>query len=103
MIADKNTAHSYMVPFSGYVAMSVYAMYVPCSRYHCVLSDMMRHMCSGMVIDQARKGGFRFRTMDEFAVNQEKERTADAESVSDSDRISPSVDKKAEEFVEVVQ
>ena len=28
VIADKNTAHSYMVPFSGYVAMTVYAVYV---------------------------------------------------------------------------
>lgn len=57
-----------------------------------------------MVIDQARKGGFRLRTIDEFAVNQEKEKAADMESISGSDRISPSVDKKAdEEFVEAVR
>lgn len=57
-----------------------------------------------MVIDQSRKGGFRFRTVDEIAENQEREKAADTESISESDRISPSVDKKAEEeFVEVVR
>ena len=59
---------------------------------------------SGMVLSQARTGGFRFRTIDEIAVNQEKEKAADVESISESDRISPSVDKKAEEeCVEVVR
>ncbi|EPT05014.1 hypothetical protein FOMPIDRAFT_126349 [Fomitopsis schrenkii] len=83
VIADKNTAHSYMVPLSGYIAMTVYAV--------------------GMVIDQSRKGGFRLRTVDEFAPNQDK-KAADAESISDSDHKSPSVDKKVEEeFVEVVR
>lgn len=56
-----------------------------------------------MVIDQSRKGGFRLRTVDEFAPNQDK-KAADAESISDSDHKSPSVDKKVEEeFVEVVR
>ncbi|KAH9839496.1 MFS general substrate transporter [Rhodofomes roseus] len=83
VIADKNTAHSYMVPFSGYVAMTVYAV--------------------GMVLDQTRKGGFRLRTIDEIQTTKEKR--VDVESISDAGRKSPSeLDKKAEEeFVEVIR
>ncbi|KAL6298254.1 MFS general substrate transporter [Sparassis latifolia] len=55
-IADRNVAHSYIVPFSGYVAMTVYAV--------------------GMVISQTVKGGFRFRTIDEI---QEKRAEIDPE------------------------
>lgn len=46
-IADRNTRLSYVVPFTGYVAMTVYAV--------------------GIVIHQAITGGFRFRTVDEIA------------------------------------
>ena len=57
-----------------------------------------------MVIDQARKGGFRLRTIDEIAVSKEKK--ADVESISDGER-KPSSDlddkKGEEEFVEVVR
>jgi len=45
-VADRiSTRRSYLVPFSGYVAMSIYAI--------------------GIVIDQARKDGFRVRNVDE--------------------------------------
>jgi len=45
-LADKaGTRRSYLVPASGYLAMLVYA--------------------AGLVIDQARTGGFRFRNVDE--------------------------------------
>jgi len=77
-IADHNTAHSYMVPFSGYVAMTIYAV--------------------GIVIDQARKGGFRFRTVDEFAEPDALTPPLSAERGTPSD-----LDKKgSEEFVEAV-
>ncbi|PSR79657.1 hypothetical protein PHLCEN_2v6958 [Hermanssonia centrifuga] len=45
-IADRNTRLSYVVPFTGYAAMTMYAV--------------------GIVIDQTIKGGFRFRTGDEI-------------------------------------
>ncbi|KAH9485255.1 Glucose/galactose transporter [Psilocybe cubensis] len=45
-VADRiSTRRSYLVPFSGYLAMSIYAF--------------------GLVIDQTRKDGFRFRTIEE--------------------------------------
>jgi FHS family L-fucose permease-like MFS transporter len=45
-VADRiSTRRSYLVPFSGYVAMTLYAI--------------------GLVIDQTRKDGFRFRNVDE--------------------------------------
>ncbi|THH18563.1 hypothetical protein EW146_g2446 [Bondarzewia mesenterica] len=47
-LADKTfTRHSYLVPFSGYVAMSIYAI--------------------GLVINQSIKDGFHFRNIDELA------------------------------------
>ncbi|KAI0081342.1 MFS general substrate transporter [Panus rudis PR-1116 ss-1] len=71
-IANSNTRISYLVPFSGYVAMAIYAI--------------------GMVIDQTVKGGFRFRTVDEIA---ERKKHVDAlgpkEKVSDDE-----LDKKDE-------
>ncbi|KAI0790771.1 MFS general substrate transporter [Abortiporus biennis] len=45
-LADRNTRLSYVVPFTGYVAMTIYAV--------------------GIVIHQTIKGGFRFRTVDEI-------------------------------------
>ncbi|KAL4250026.1 Major Facilitator Superfamily TsgA-like protein [Abortiporus biennis] len=45
-LADRNTRLSYVVPFTGYVAMTIYAI--------------------GIVIHQTIKGGFRFRTVDEI-------------------------------------
>ncbi|OBZ67151.1 Glucose/galactose transporter, partial [Grifola frondosa] len=80
-IADRDTtAHSYIVPFSGYVAVAVYA--------------------AGLVIDQAVKGGFRFRSIDEI-----EQRRAQMEKQPAYDRSPPfEVEKKAndEEFVESV-
>ncbi|CDO70598.1 hypothetical protein BN946_scf184656.g13 [Trametes cinnabarina] len=76
-IADRDsTAHSYIVPFAGYVAMAIYAV--------------------GITVDQARKGGFRLRTIDEIA--QKRAQMEREKHVSDSD-----IDKKgSEEFVESV-
>ncbi|KAI9062939.1 MFS general substrate transporter [Trametes sanguinea] len=76
-IADRDaTAHSYIVPFAGYVAMAIYAI--------------------GLVVDQARKGGFRFRTVDEIA--EKRAEMAREKDGSDSD-----IDKKgSQEFVESV-
>ncbi|CAL1707329.1 unnamed protein product [Somion occarium] len=65
-IADRNTRLSYVVPFTGYAAMTVYAV--------------------GIVIDQAIKGGFRFRTVDE--IEQRKQQLAalsPREKVSEDD------------------
>ncbi|KDQ57689.1 hypothetical protein JAAARDRAFT_272134 [Jaapia argillacea MUCL 33604] len=45
-----STRRSYLVPVSGYIAMSLYAI--------------------GLVVDQAIKNGFRFRNVDEFAVKR---------------------------------
>ncbi|OSX66289.1 hypothetical protein POSPLADRAFT_1064677 [Postia placenta MAD-698-R-SB12] len=83
-IADYNTAHSYVVPFTGYVAMTVYAV--------------------GMMISQAKTGGFRFRTVDEIQATT-KPKVTDSESFCDNDRKSttPIEDKKVvEEFVESI-
>ncbi|KAH9948525.1 MFS general substrate transporter [Amylocystis lapponica] len=79
-IADHNTSHSYMVPFSGYVAMTIYAV--------------------GIVVNQARKGGFRFRTIDELAQPQAelKATSYDAEHGTPSDLEK----KQSESFVEAV-
>ena len=60
------------------------------------------HTHSGMVIDQARKGGFRFRTIDEIAEHHVTEKgeeprpPARRETESDLDK------KTSEEFVEAV-
>ncbi|KAG1836749.1 major facilitator superfamily domain-containing protein [Suillus subalutaceus] len=49
-LADKtSTQHSYLVPLSGYIAMTIYAV--------------------GLVVDQARKNGFSFRNRDELTAN----------------------------------
>lgn len=48
-LADRaNTRRSYLVPVSGYIAMTIYAI--------------------GLVVDQAGKDGFRVRNVDELAV-----------------------------------
>lgn len=71
-LADKTTTrHSYLVPLSGYLAMTLYAV--------------------GMVIDQTVKESFRFRNIDELAQRkkaksgeeekQEVERSGTAESI----------------------
>ncbi|KAG1808492.1 major facilitator superfamily domain-containing protein [Suillus variegatus] len=44
-----NTRHSYLVPVSGYIAMTIYAV--------------------GLVVDQSRKNGFSFRNRDELTNN----------------------------------
>lgn len=44
-----STRHSYLVPLSGYIAMTIYA--------------------AGLVVDQARKNGFSFRNRDELTAN----------------------------------
>ena len=49
-----------------------------------------------MVIDQARKGGFRFRTIDEIAENRAHTEPARRESDSELDK------KGSQEFVENV-
>ncbi|KAH9858758.1 MFS general substrate transporter [Lenzites betulinus] len=77
-IADTNTtAHSYIVPFAGYVAMTIYAV--------------------GLTIDQTRKGGFRFRTIDEI---EQKRAQMEQRRVGGSDS---DLDKKgSQEYVESV-
>ncbi|KAI0930505.1 hypothetical protein AcV5_007194 [Taiwanofungus camphoratus] len=84
-IADKNTAHSYIVPFTGYVAMTVYAV--------------------GMMIDQTIKGGFRFRNIDEIQ-EKHKEKGVDVEPEIDDDdnsKAPPPIEKKtSEEYIEAV-
>ncbi|KAJ3520104.1 hypothetical protein NM688_g9209 [Phlebia brevispora] len=81
-IADRNTRLSYVVPFTGYVVMTIYAV--------------------GIVIHQAIKGGFRFRTIDEIAEMQ-YEIAEKPESPRLQDAEDESVDKKsdAEYVVEV--
>ncbi|KAF9528541.1 MFS general substrate transporter [Crepidotus variabilis] len=49
-----SSRRSYLVPLSGYIAMTIYAL--------------------GMVVDQTKKNGFRFRTVDEF--DQQKRQVA---------------------------
>lgn len=64
-VADRiSTRRSYLVPFSGYAAMTIYAVSVVflCS---CVLQISQASMYSGLVIDQARKDGFRLRNVHE--------------------------------------
>ncbi|KZT11004.1 MFS general substrate transporter [Laetiporus sulphureus 93-53] len=80
-IADHNTAHSYIVPFTGYVAMTFYA--------------------AGMVIWQARHYGFHFRNVDEL--EEAKEKKGELEYDGDQ-KVPPDIeDKKSEEeFVEAV-
>ncbi|KAI0683229.1 MFS general substrate transporter [Cytidiella melzeri] len=80
-IADRNTRISYLVPFSGYVAMTIYAV--------------------GIVIDQAIKGGFRWRTISE--IEQRREEVGD-HTTQRSPQPSESVDEKktSQEFVEEV-
>ncbi|PPQ98429.1 hypothetical protein CVT24_004108 [Panaeolus cyanescens] len=62
-VADRiSTRRSYLVPFSGYAAMAIYAI--------------------GMVIDQTRKDGFRFRNVDEKdSLNQEHENSTSEGSI----------------------
>jgi len=74
-IADRNTRLSYIVPFTGYVAMTVYAV--------------------GIVINQTIKGGFRFRTISEIEERREviDEHTQSPISEADEKRVS-------EEYVE---
>jgi len=55
-----NTRRSYLVPMSGYIAMFIYAL--------------------GLVLDQARKGGFRVRNVDELS--QRRAAVVDAFPVS---------------------
>lgn len=67
-VADRSiTRHSYLVPFSGYVAMSVYAI--------------------GMVIHQARQGGFRLCNVeeDDDSHDSRKETVSDVEGKVDSE------------------
>ncbi|EMD37869.1 hypothetical protein CERSUDRAFT_105749 [Gelatoporia subvermispora B] len=79
-IADHNTAHSYVIPFVGYVIMTIYGV--------------------GMVVSQASQGGFRLRTIDEI---EEKAAEIAPEGSVESEKISSELDKKPdEEFVETV-
>lgn len=56
---------------------------------------------SGMVVDQARKGGFRLRTVDEIEEN--RAHLADAEAPSPIKRTSSDIDKKGSaEYVETI-
>jgi len=69
-IADRNTRISYLVPFSEYAAMAIYAI--------------------GIVIDQAIKGGFRFKPVDEIEQRKaelvEVSKPADQESSEDLEK-----------------
>jgi hypothetical protein len=54
------------VPFSGYVAMAIYAMYVHIlTSLKTWLKGLIRAF-RGLVISQAQKGGFRFRNVNEL-------------------------------------
>ncbi|KIP05097.1 hypothetical protein PHLGIDRAFT_129093 [Phlebiopsis gigantea 11061_1 CR5-6] len=72
-IADRNTRLSYVVPFTGYVVMTLYAV--------------------GIVISQTSRNGFRFRTVDEI---QERRHEIEEQQPSTpiSDHEEPSVDEK---------
>ncbi|THH32292.1 hypothetical protein EUX98_g1907 [Antrodiella citrinella] len=67
-IADRNTRLSYIVPFTGYVAMAVYAI--------------------GIVISQTLTDGFRFRTVDEIAERKKTitEREEGGQTTPDSEK-----------------
>ncbi|KAF9445908.1 MFS general substrate transporter [Macrolepiota fuliginosa MF-IS2] len=83
-LADKTTTrHSYLVPFSGYLAMTCYAV--------------------GMVIDQAVKGSFRFRNIDELVQGKQTH----AEEEKQGARRSPTSEsiekaKSSTEFIEAI-
>ncbi|KAH8093957.1 MFS general substrate transporter [Cristinia sonorae] len=64
-IANHNTRRSYVVPFTGFVAMGVYAV--------------------GTVIWQTMQGGFRLRTIDEIA-ERKKTGVLDREATPDSEK-----------------
>ncbi|KAF9474569.1 MFS general substrate transporter [Pholiota conissans] len=84
-VADTvSTRRSYLVPFSGYVAMTFYAI--------------------GLVIDQSRKGGFRLRNVRELDEQEAIARAAAAMSSSaGTDERKDSVEKKEEDSVEIVR
>ncbi|KAF8893856.1 MFS general substrate transporter [Infundibulicybe gibba] len=78
-LADKTfTRRSYLVPFSGYVAMLIYAL--------------------GLVVDQARKDTFRFRNVDELAKLREKP----IRESPDLERPDRSNEKSSTEYAEVI-
>ncbi|PPQ89501.1 hypothetical protein CVT25_012173 [Psilocybe cyanescens] len=81
-IADRiSTRRSYLVPLSGYIAMSIYAI--------------------GLVIDQTRKDGFRFRTVEEF---NQRERTSTEEiDRKDNETNEGDDEKRTGHFVEDVK
>lgn len=86
-----------MVPFAGYVAMGIYAVYVTTTT-SCICQNRTTHLrSSGIVIDQSRKGGFRLRTVDEI---EQKRAQIEKEKIAGSDT---DLDKKASaEYVESV-
>lgn len=73
-------------------------------HFHWLHTHSPDFMRSGMVISQAKTGGFRFRTVDEIQATT-KPKVTDSESFCDNDRKSttPIEDKKVvEEFVESI-
>ncbi|KAF5351952.1 hypothetical protein D9756_007434 [Leucocoprinus leucothites] len=81
-LADRAyTRRSYLVPFSGYAAMTMYSV--------------------GMMIDQAVKGGFRFRNIDELKKGKAKAGEVENREAQRGDTInSIEKDKSSAEFVE---
>jgi len=75
-IADRiSTRRSYLVPFSGYMAMSLYGI--------------------GLVIDQARKEGFRFRNREEFnSLESDEMERSSAEKTLDEKKVESGEDVK---------
>ncbi|TCD71567.1 hypothetical protein EIP91_007314 [Steccherinum ochraceum] len=76
-IADRNTRLSYLVPFTGYVAMAVYAI--------------------GIVVSQSLNGGFRFRTIDEIAEQKKQVQDREGQSTPESDE-----KRKSDVYVETI-
>jgi MFS transporter, FHS family, L-fucose permease len=61
-IADHNTRRSFLVPFAGFVTMTIYAV----SVLLVILQTLSFDIFSGIVIEQAVSGGFRWRTVSEL-------------------------------------
>ncbi|KAF8971045.1 MFS general substrate transporter [Flammula alnicola] len=80
-VADRiSTRRSYLVPFSGYMAMTIYAI--------------------GLVIDQARKDEFRVRNVHEMDQQEATARVAEPEKGDEENKASV---EKVEDSVEIVR
>jgi len=83
-VADRvSTRRSYLVPFSGYIAMTLYAI--------------------GLVLDQARKDGFRVRNVHEIDEQEAIARAAAVMAASSANHDHKDSVEKKEESVEIVR